>query len=762
MGLAEIVFEPLLTPLGAAAATAALAAATVLVLRWRPASTPRRRVMLAVLRLGVVAAIGLMLLGPVVMWTGRIEVPGAVAVLLDSSASMAIRDVPPPPGQAGLMTRSEAVRHAFLAAAESCNDLGRRYAINPLAFGSGVRPMGSFAPVPTDPRTDIAEALAYVLAAEDAEAAAREASSTRPPAYRLAAVILVSDGRANRARGSAEQAARDLADRGLGVHTVLVGSDSPSAGVCDVAVRDLRVPARVFVGNRAEVRGTVLAVGMKGRPVTCVLSVDGVVVERRELVPAADRMAEEVVFSPRLEARGLARIRLAAEPAADELNAMNNAAEAVVRVDEGAVRVLYLDGRIRPEGKYIARVLGDADEIDLDRRILVGSAAGARPTSAGAPVTAGGDGATQADLDACDILVLGDLPASALDAATWAHAAERVVAGKLSLLVLGGQDAFGAGGWAGTPLAGVLPVTLRGDVTREPGPLRMRPAPGAALHFIFAGEAGAAAALSFDGLPPLSGASAVGPLQPTARLLAESADGKPLLAVRDFGRARVAAFMGDTTWQWVLAPSETHGADVHRRFWRQLVLWLAGRDGRPRADFWIRTDRPRYVVSDPDNSPVAEVTAHLAPTLEPAGLRSVTLSGPGTPAQAVRLEPAGGGDWRALVPLRDAGLFDLTAVAGDGAASRRAATAFVVEEQNFEWADILADGAALQRLAQAGGGTFRRLGDLSALLSDLARDLKPRYQPQECRLPLAQGRVFLALVLALLAAEWLLRRRGTA
>jgi hypothetical protein len=88
-----------------------------------------------------------------------------------------------------------------------------------------------------------------------------------------------------------------------------------------------------------------------------------------------------------------------------------------------------------------------------------------------------------------------------------------------------------------------------------------------------------------------------------------------------------------------------------------------------------------------------------------------------------------------------------------------ARTEFGVIEQNFEYADVLADGAAMERLAEAGSGTFKRVADLPALLADLTKTLQPQYEPKERSLPLAEGRVFLALVLALLAGEWLLRRR---
>ncbi len=760
-----LVFEPVLPPVAAALVTAALVAAVIATARRWPLPLSRgRRVLILVLRLGVVAAVALMMFGPVIKWEGQREISGEVAVLLDASRSMAICDVPAsrdrevagtreyPPTHVGgsdLLTRAEAVRQAFLAAGKAYADLGARSLINPYAFGSHVRTIGNFAPVPDDLRTDIGEALDALVAGD---AGTGRKFSTVPFPTRLAAVVLISDGRANRARASAERAAKALAGRGIKVHAVLAGSAEPNDLVRDVAVRDLRAPARVFAGNRPEVRVVVAALGVKGKPFDAVLTLNGKEVDRRRIMPAADQTAEELVFTPQAGEPGLARIALQVAPLEGELITTNNRAETAVRVAEGDVRVLYLDGRIRPEGKFIARVLDEAKEIDLDRRLLIGGSTSRGRGVAGAPAPD--------EVDAFNVVVLGDLPASALDPATVARVAERVREGKLSVLALGGLSAFGAGGWAATPLAGILPFAIRDGDGQAPGPIRFRPTADGAGHFIFKAEKGPGpfspgGAAAFDALPPLTGASAVGPLQAAARLLAESPDGTPLMAVREFGRGRVAAVTADSTWQWVLAPGDTHGAEVHRRLWRQLVLWLAGRDARPQADLWIATDRPRYLLTDPDSPPAAEVTVHAVGASMP---REVRLTMPDGASRLIQLAPADG-DWRATVPLSAAGIHRLGVEVAIGNETRRAEAECAVEQRDFETAAVLADSEAMQRIARAGGGTFRRIDGLTALLADLAAGLPPQFEPVERRCPIAGGGIFLAVVVALLAAEWFLRRK---
>ena len=750
-------------PLFWCALVAAGFVALVGLILWRRRSqvSPRRQKVLLVLRAAVVAAVLLLLFRPEMVWESRRAVFGQVAFLLDASRSMTIRDAATPsvvhsalrtPHSAlEPLSRASALRRAFLDAAQPCADLARRAVVRSYAFGARLRPAANFAPDPVDPRTDPGEALA-------------DLADRAPPA--LLAVVLVGDGAANRAaHGSPESAAARLLERGTRVHAVAVGSPEPSDRVRDVAVRDLRCPQRVFVGNRPEVRAAVSALGMKGRPVRLVLKADGREVARQDFTPDAPSAAREIVFTPALADPGLVRLDLEAEPVEGELVAENNSAATLLRVEEGGIRVLYLDGALRPEGKFLARALAEADEIDLERRILVGPGA---ETAAPNPD----------DLDRFEVVVLGDLSPAAVPTATLARLSERVRAGRLALVALGGSLAFGAGGWDKTPVADLLPFVLRPSDARVMAPLRFVPTPAGRRHFILhldaespgmseANPGDSVPGDAFDKLPPLSGANAVGPLQPGAVLLAAAPEGHALLAVRDTGSARTAVFTADSTWLWVLSASDPQGPDRHARFWRGLVLWAARRDEAApgRADLAVLTDRLRYHLADPDHAPAVRATVYAraaddVPRLRltaPDGLvRDVALvaAGPGE-AQRAKSE----GEWHADLLAAQPGAYRLEAEATVAGNKKTAQTEFVVLQQDLEMTTLLADHDALRRTAEAGGGTFRTIENLGDLFKELAQAEMQVFEPVERRWPLTSGRVFLAVVVALLSADWLLRRR---
>jgi len=773
-------------PLFWCALVAAGFVALVGLILWRRRSqvSPRRQKVLLVLRAAVVAAVLLLLFRPEMVWESRRAVFGQVAFLLDASRSMTIRDAaaqspgmseanPGDTNPGDALSRASTLRRAFLDAAQPCADLARRAVVRSYAFGARLRPAANFAPDPVDPRTDPGEALA-------------DLADRATPA--LLAVVLVGDGAANRAaHGSPESAAARLLERGTRVHAVAVGSPEPSDRVRDVAVRDLRCPQRVFVGNRPEVRAAVSALGMKGRPVRLVLKADGREIARQDFTPDNQSAAREVVFTPTLADPGLVRLDLEAETVEGELVAENNSAATLLRVEEGGIRVLYLDGALRPEGKFLARALAEADEIDLERRILVGPGA-----EAAAP--------NPDDLDRFEVVVLGDLSPAAVPTATLARLSERVRAGRLALVALGGSLAFGAGGWDKTPVADLLPFVLRPSDARVTAPLRFVPTPAGRRHFILhldaespgmseANPGDSVPGDAFDKLPPLSGANAVGPLQPGAVLLAAAPEGHALLAVRDTGSARTAAFTADSTWLWVLSASDPQGPDRHARFWRGLVLWAARRDDAApgRADLAVLTDRLRYHLADPDHAPAVRATVYAraaddVPRLRltaPDGLvRDVALvaAGPGEPVRRlVRPSLGEGGSlgdlsgeaqraksegvWHADLLAAHPGAYRLEAEATVAGNKKTAQTEFVVLQQDLEMTTLLADHDALRRTAEAGGGTFRTIENLGDLFKELAQAEMQVFEPVERRWPLTSGRVFLALVVALLSADWLLRRR---
>jgi hypothetical protein len=267
-------------------------------------------------------------------------------------------------------------------------------------------------------------------------------------------------------------------------------------------------------------------------------------------------------------------------------------------------------------------------------------------------------------------------------------------------------------------------------------------------------------------LPPLDGANRLdrNRLKPNAALLAEDQQSRaPLVIAGQPGLGRVLAIAVDSTWRWVL---EGH-ADIHRRFWRQSVLWLAKKEDTG--------DRPVYVeLSGRRLQPGArlEVTAGVNLPSDPGGdeaLRAATvrydarLVAPDGTARPLAID---GGRVRSTALVRDTPApgeyaVELRAFEGD-APLGEARARFVVPRIDLELDRPGAEPETLAQLADAtsaAGGRVLAPEELPTLLEELAeRDPQQKQLVVSRYTPWDTWPFFLVLV-GTMVAEWWLRRK---
>ena len=175
-------------------------------------------------------------------------------------------------------------------------------------------------------------------------------------------------------------------------------------------------------------------------------------------------------------------------------------------------------------------------------------------------------------------------------------------------------------------LNNLLPVTMdrfdrqnpdepvRGDL-QLPGPLPMRPTALGLMHFALrlAADRAKNEAL-WSELPPLDGAYKFRGLAPGALVLADSGANVPLLVAHQYGDGRVMAFAGDSTWHWWMRGFES----AHKRFWRQIILWLAKKDQAEEGAVWVKLAERRLAPSQRVEFTVARKTRRASRSKTPS------------------------------------------------------------------------------------------------------------------------------------------------
>jgi hypothetical protein len=188
-------------------------------------------------------------------------------------------------------------------------------------------------------------------------------------------------------------------------------------------------------------------------------------------------------------------------------------------------------------------------------------------------------------------------------------------------------------------------------------------------------------------------------------------------------------------------------------FWRQAIRWLSLPAPEPVAITAPADPVPgesvalRVGVRDASFEPLRNASVHVRITAPDGRLQEVpvTAERAGSPFVTARFVPDSPGIYRATADVRAPGIADATATA-----------AVLVGGADAEMTDPRLNLRALQRLTAASGGRILESGQLEAFADTLRASLA---QPPRVPRDLWHNGWAFALLVALLAAEWILRRR---
>ena len=384
-----------------------LPVAGIVVVGWLGASrtlSRGRRVASLVIRLVLVACLVLSLAG------ARLVLPAdrlSVVFLLDASASML-----------------DATREELVSWARDAVE------VMPEGDAAGVVVFGGTALVdrlPSNVRELSDPGSRPVAGATDVAAAVRLASAIMPAGTQQR-LVLLSDG--NDTSGEAEEAIAAAAARGLRLDVVLPAE----AAAAEAMVDALDAPPGARVGETID-----LSVRLRSTVATAAtlrLLADGETVATREI--DLEPGITTIPFGVTAEEAGFHVFRAVLEPDDDRF-AENNAADAYVLVT-GEPQVLVATD----DGERAA---------DLVASLTDGSLAVTVVASTGVP-------SSLTTLAGYDAIVLDNVEADALGETTMASLQVYVRDLGRGLVMLGGRDSFGAGGYLDTPLEQTLPVYM--------------------------------------------------------------------------------------------------------------------------------------------------------------------------------------------------------------------------------------------------------------------------------------------------------------
>ncbi|HPD13970.1 MAG TPA: hypothetical protein PLE19_03430 [Planctomycetota bacterium] len=639
-------------------------------------------------------------------------------------------------------------------------------------------------------KTDIAAALEKVL--------------TEMPEDRLAGIVMLTDGQHN-AASRVEPLARRIGLKQLPVSSIVFGgSVKPTV---DAAVVGIEAPETVYTKDKVYIHADLKLDGLAGKTVRVTLYDGDQPVDSDEVKVESDKLRTRVQLADEPRDSGLHAYRVKVEDVQGEVLASNNEHGLSVSVTDDQTRLLLVEGRPRWEFRYLKNLFASRDKtVKLQYVVLHPDEIPGQPprprVHASAARPKDEPEAThlpenEAEWMKFDVIVLGDVEPEALKDEHM-KALRRFVEDRAGTLIVIAGPRHMPHAYANTPLADLLPVTLKADAQPEPwlrspdDSFRIELTPEGREHVITRLKVDPAESLEvWASLPDLHWRHPIATTKEGAMVLAYALPPTPpdflrpkadsevpseevirqrqqfirehaLLAIHNAALGRVMFLATDHTWRLRYRVGDTH----HHRFWGQVLRWATA-DKLPAGTSLVKlgTDRPRYSPDQPVRVRARLTQPDLTPIQSDDVFAVVTQADKVVLRKKMEFVPRSQGLYNADLGKLDGGTYrvELEAPAAKGLLAaenvEKVATDFYVEPAiPAEQIELSANRGLLESIASLTNGA---VADVAHAADALAALREPRLLlPDRREWSLWNSWPLLALIIALGGAEWFIRKRA--
>ncbi len=688
-----------------------------------------------------------MLLNPTLMIQKVLRLLPSLAVVLDTSSSMALL------AAQGASRLDSALKYLRADTASPLETFAENYQVKLYQFDETARPIST-------PDLEALEANGHTTDIPGSLITLLEENRATPPA----GVLLLSDG----GHHGPDAGLAYLRQSNLPIVTAGIGHPETYQ---DVHVASVKAPSLTFLHYPVSVQATLHIWGYDGTRIPVVLKRAGRVVSTQTVQVNPTKSEYQIAFDVLPEDIGEFTYTVSVAPRLGEALTDNNTKTFPLSVARDKIRVLLVCGSPTWNYRFLRQALKQDPSVDLISFVILRTPSDVVnvPESQLSLIPFPTRRLFTQELHNFDLIIFENFSFQSYFPWYYLENVRNYVRNGGAFAMIGGRLAFAQGGYAGTPIEEILPVTMRPDRNDYRAlPQRMLLTPEGTRHPItrLASDPQENERV-WQSLTDLDAINLVARAKPKATVLGVSsgrfagAPRAPLLAVQRFGKGRTLALMTDYTWKWNFQMAgQLDSNQYYLQFVRQLGRWLIRDPGLKQVR--IMADATEF----PLGSEVTGTVKVLQDDYQPATKTTpaATLQSPAGIGKPLRLVPTQNpGEFEYRFRADDAGLYSLDVQADVGRTTESNRLLLRVSNPGGEQQNAAPNHALLKDIADQTGGTFFALNDptrppLSSLVDFFGG--QPDYKVlEEYRQRLRESFPMLILVLVCLAVEWWWRRR---
>jgi uncharacterized membrane protein len=670
-----------------------IAAATGAYFAYKNVARDKYSLGLVVLRAITFTVLAFIFLRPVLEVKTVLPQESYVAVVIDNSLSMKIKDD-------GQVSRAEQLQKQ-LEATNFFKRLEDRFKVRRYRFDN------------TAERIDRMDQLTFEGKRTRLEAATdllQQELGTVP----LSGVILITDGADNASRQWTDSLSR-LETRRIPIYTVGVGSENITR---DAEMVKVSAPRSTLKESTAVVDLSYRSHGFSGRKATIYVRENGTLLKSEQVTLPRDGEIAETSLDLPVKNEGTRLFSFSLQ-AADDRIPENNTLDALVEIKNDHPQILYIEGEPRWEFKFLRRAMQDDPNIRLVTLLRSSQNKFYRQGIDKEEMLSEGFPKKKEELFAFKGLIFGSIESTFFSQEQLKNVVDFVGNRGGGFLMLGGRNSFAGGRYENSPLADILPVQLS-SADRIPviGRLKWSVTDYGRTHPLMKLTPDANENVKqWSDLPPLNDYNKTVDAKVGAIVLAR---GQPeqrgssdpiLLAYQRYGRGRTMALTSGSTWRWQMQMDAKD--QTYELFWKQILRWLVNTSPDP---VMITSDKDTYLPGETVHFSADISNKSFERMNNAKAVAKVTTPDGATETIPLDWNGSGEGTYQAELNVTTPGIYQVEVEATQGSETLGTNhTAFQVEDRPVEYSDALLDAPKLQSIANSTGGRYyplSRLGDI--------------------------------------------------